>query len=193
MPEAEPFMEWAMEIVLPQKFRKLASSIKEKDAALALMNDDLRDHDNPIQAIQYENMALQAQKDVYQAQLQKCQGTIIHLITCYVPHAKDPGKDNIIIIAKKHTKSANDMYHDLPDYVSRIQQHKMYVKLRWVDRHFLEHEVIVGIVNPNSIHAFNRFDEGHVERRYNHFSLIHLTREELYVMRVPAILDDDEE
>ena len=46
----------------------------------------------------------------------------------------------------------------------------------------------------NSIHAFNRCEEeGHVERRYNHFRLIDLTREELYVMGVPAILDDEEE
>ena len=50
------------------------------------------------------------------------------------------------------------------------------------------------IDNPNSIHAFNRFEEeGHAERKYNHFRLIDFTREELYAMGVPAILDDDEE
>ena len=36
-------------------------------------------------------------------------------------------------------------------------------------------------------------EEGHTERRYNHFRLIDLTREELYAMGVTAILDDDEE
>ena len=42
--------------------------------------------------------------------------------------------------------------------------------------------------------AFNRFEEeGHPERKYNHFKLINLTREELYAMGVPAILDDEEE
>ena len=47
--------------------------------------------------------------------------------------------------------------------------------------------------NPNSIHAFNRFEEeGHVERKYNHLRLIDLTREELYVIAVPGILDDEE-
>ena len=41
---------------------------------------------------------------------------------------------------------------------------------------------------------FNRFEEeGHGERRYNHFRLVDLTREELYAMEVPAILDDEEE
>ena len=50
------------------------------------------------------------------------------------------------------------------------------------------------IGNPNSIHALNRFeDERYAEQKYNHFRLIDLTREELYSMGVPAILDDDEE
>ena len=89
-------------------------AIEEKDATIALLTDDLQDRDNQIQAIQYENVALQAQKDVYQAELQKCQDTITHLKTCYVPHARNPDKDNIIIIVGKHTTSANDKYHDLP-------------------------------------------------------------------------------
>ena len=50
------------------------------------------------------------------------------------------------------------------------------------------------IDNPNSIRAFNRFEEeGHAKRKYNHFRLIDLTREELYAMGVPAILDDEKE
>ena len=49
------------------------------------------------------------------------------------------------------------------------------------------------IDNPNSIHAFNLFEEeGHVGCRHKHFRLIDLKREELYAMGVPAILDDEE-
>ena len=76
--------------------------IEKKDAVTALMNDDLQDRDNQMQAIKYENVALQAQRNVYQAELKRCQYTIIHLRTRYVPHARDPGKDNIIIIVRKH-------------------------------------------------------------------------------------------
>ena len=134
------------------------------------------------------------QIDVYQAQLQKCEDTITHLKTDCVPHARDPGKDNIIIIVRKHTTSANDKFHELPCYVARIQRRKRYVKPRCFDQHFPDHEVIVEIDNPNSIHAFNRLEEeGHVGCRYNHLRLIDLTREELYVMGVPDILDDEDE
>ena len=58
--------------------------------------------DNQIQTIQYENMALQAKRDEYQAQLQRCQDTIIDLRTRYVDHARDPDKDNIIITVQKN-------------------------------------------------------------------------------------------
>ena len=144
-------------------------AIKEKDSALA-------HRDNQIQAIQHENVALQTQRDVYQIQLQRCEDTITHVRELYVDHARDPGKDNIIIIVRKHTTSAKDKYHDLPCYITRIRRRKRYVKLRWFDRHFFNHEIIVEIDSPNSIHAFNRFEEeGHVERRYNNLRLTDLT------------------
>ena len=104
-------------------------AIEEKDAARALLNDDLQNRE-------YENVALQAQRDAYQAELQKCQDTITHLKTRYVPHARDPDKDNIIIV-QKHTTSTNDKYYDLPYYVSRIQRRKRHVKLRWLIDIFL--------------------------------------------------------
>ena len=51
------------------------------------------------------------------------------------------------------------------------------------------------IDNPNSIYAFNNWfeEEGHAERKYNHFRLIDLTREGLYAVGVPAILNDEKE
>ena len=103
-----------MKTVSPREVQKLTSAIEEKDAVIDLMNDDLQDCDNQIQSIKYENVALQEQRDVYQAQLQRCQDTITHLKTRYVDHARDLGKDNIIMIVRKHTTPANDKYHGLP-------------------------------------------------------------------------------
>ena len=82
--------------------------------------------DNQIHTIQYQNVALQAKRDVYQTQLQKCQDTIIHLRTRYVDHVRDPGRADIIIIVRKHTKPANYKFNDLPYYVARIQRRKRY-------------------------------------------------------------------
>ena len=71
--EVEPFLERIVETVLPREVRKLGSVTKEKDAVIALMNDDLQGRgntDHQMQTIKYENVALQAQRDVYQAELQ---------------------------------------------------------------------------------------------------------------------------
>ena len=136
-------MECIVETVLPREVRKLASTIEKKDAVITLINDDLQDRENRIQAIQYENVALQAQKDVYQAELQKYQDTITHLKTRHVPHARDLGKENIIIIVRKHTTPANDKFHDLPYYIAKIQRRKRYVKLSWFHRHFPDHGRVI--------------------------------------------------
>ena len=185
--KAVALVKWLTKKAVEKIQEKHQQAIEKKDATIALLNDDLKN-------CEHDNVALQAQRDVYKEQSQKCQGIITHLKTRYVPHARNPGKDNIIIIVRIHTPSANDKYHDLPYYIARIQRHKRYVKLRWFDRHFPDHEVIVEIDNPNSIHAFNRFEEErYPEQKYNHFRLIDLTREELYTMGVPATLDDNEE
>ena len=72
--------------------KKHQEAIKGKDTVIALINDDLQGTDDKIQAIKYENVALQAQKDVYQVELQKCQDTITHLKTRYVPHWRNRSK-----------------------------------------------------------------------------------------------------
>ena len=54
MPGVEPFMEWAVETVLPRDVRELTSVIEEKVAAIALFNDDLKNRE-------YENVCSQGE------------------------------------------------------------------------------------------------------------------------------------
>ena len=69
-------------------------STEEKDATITLLNDDLKNR-------QHDNVVLQAQRDVYEEQLQKCQNIITRLKKRHVPHAENPGKDNIVTITEK--------------------------------------------------------------------------------------------
>ena len=82
----------------------------------------ITDRDGQIQAIQCNPVALQAQGEVYQAQLQRCQDQIYDLF-----------------INRHVSTSANDKYHNLPYYIFRIQRRKKYVKLRWLNRYFPDH------------------------------------------------------
>ena len=88
--------------------------IKEKDATIALLNDHLKN-------CEFDTVALQAQKDVYKDQIEKCQDIITHLRKCYVDHAKDPGKDNIVMIIEKNTAPEEDEFYEYPYYIARIQ------------------------------------------------------------------------
>ena len=87
--------------------------------------------DNQIQAIKYDNVALQAQRDVYKDQLQKCQDIITHLRTRYLDHIKYPGKDNIVMIIEKNTASEEDEFCEYPYYIARIQRRFINTKIRW--------------------------------------------------------------
>ena len=101
-PKTVALVKWLTKKGIEKTQEEHQQDIEKKDAAIALFNDDLQNR-------KYENVALQAQKDVYQAELQKYQDIITHLET-HVPHAKNPGKDNIVIIVQKHATSANDKY-----------------------------------------------------------------------------------
>ena len=90
-------------------------AIEEKDAAIPLLNDDLKNRE-------HDNLALQAQRDVYKEQLQKCQDIITHLKTRHVPHAKDPSKDNIVMIIEKNTAPEEDEFYEHLYYIARIQR-----------------------------------------------------------------------
>ena len=151
-----------------------------------------------------EDLGVQFQVEIHESDIQlqelndeneRFYNEIQELRARYVAPLRNLHKNNIIIIVRKHTSSDDDKYHDYPYYIARIQKRKRYVKLRWFTRHFPEHEVIVEL-SPNSIVNFNRFEEdGHVERKYNHFRLLEdLTRDDLYDMGIPAIdYEDDEE
>ena len=156
--------------------------IEEKDAAIALLNDDLKNREHDV-------VALQAQRDVYKDQLQKCQDIITHLKTRYVPHANNLGKDNIVMIIEKNTAPEEDEFYEYPYYIARIQRRFITTKKRWFKAQYSHHRFIIEEVeNANSIHAFNRFEEkGFIERFQCYFKLVGIPRDVFHALTTPAI------
>ena len=112
-------------------------TIDEKDAALALLNDDLQNREN-------ENVALQAQRDVYQAQLQICQDQIRDLIiNPHVPHENDPGNDNIVMAIEENTTPEGDAFNKYPYYIARIQRRFVSTKRRCFSVQYPHHRFII--------------------------------------------------
>ena len=114
----------ALQFTYEEERQAHQQAIEEKDAAIPLLNDDLKNRE-------HDNVALQAQRDVYKEQLQKCQDTITHLKKRYVPDGKDPGKDNIVMIIEKNTTPEEDEFYEYPYYIARIQRRFINTKRRW--------------------------------------------------------------
>ena len=68
-PKAKSFKKRFCNTIFPQIRQQLANKMKEdhqqaieeKDAVITLMNDDLQDRGNQIQATQYQNVGLQSE------------------------------------------------------------------------------------------------------------------------------------
>ena len=63
--------------------------------------------------MKYKTAGLQGEVQAKEQQLEICKNTIDHVRERYIDHARDPGKDNIIIIVRKLTTSCTNKYHDL--------------------------------------------------------------------------------
>ena len=161
---------------------KHRQAIEERDAAIALLNDEIRNRE-------YDNVTLQAERDGYKDELQKCQDIITHLKTRHVPHEKDPGKYNIVMIIEKNTAPEEDEFYEYPHDIARIQGRFITTKKRWFKAQYPHHRFIMEeLDSTNSIHAFNRFQEkGYVERFQCHFSLVDIPRDVFYALATPAI------
>ena len=118
---------------IQEKYRR---AIEEKDAALSLLNDD-------VQNREYENVALQAQRDVYKDELQKCQDIIAHLRRRYADHVEDPGKDNIVMIIEKNTAPEENEFYEYPHYIARIQRRFINTKRGWFKAQYPHHRFIM--------------------------------------------------
>ena len=149
---------------------------------------EIRQLDQRATQLQLNNTGLQGEITAMGREIERRQTEIAELRQRYVDYCRDPGKDNVIMIFKKHTSKDDDEHFEYPYYISRIQKRKVSTKRRKLRKRFPRGEEIVVINNPNSVHKFNRLEEeGHVERYQCHFKLTDLTREDLYDMGIPAI------
>ena len=170
-------------------------AIDEKDMQIALLDDDLAKKDmhlteskDLVRQLEYGNTGLQGEIRAKDQEIDRRREEIAELRERYVDHCRDPGKDNLVVITRKHTCEPDDKHFEYPYYISRIQRRVISKKRRWLLDQFPRSEEIVVIDSPNSVHAFNRLEEeGHVERYKCHFKLVDLSREDLYDLGVPAI------
>ena len=186
-PKAVELTKWLTRKGVEKVVKDRQKAIDEKDMQIALLDDDLTESQDLVRQLEFSNTGMQGEIRAKDQEIARRQLEIVELRERYVDHCRDPGKDNLVVITRKHTCEPDDK-HEYPYYISRIQRRVISTKRRWLLDQFPDSEEIVVIDNPNSVHVFNRFEEeGRVERYRCHFKLVDLTREDLYDLGVPAI------
>ena len=187
-PKAVELTKWLTRKGVEKVVKDRQKAIDEKDMQIALLDDDLTESQDLVRQLEFSNTGMQGEIRAKDQEIARRQLEIVELRERYVDHCRDPGKDNLVVITRKHTCEPDDKHFEYPYYISRIQRRVISIKRRWLLDQFPDSEEIVVIDNPNSVHAFNRLEEeGHVERYKCHFKLVDLSREDLYNMGVPAI------
>ena len=187
-PKAVELTKWLTRKGVEKVMKEKQREIDEKDMHIALLDDDLTESQEHARLLEFNNTGMQGEIRAKDEEIVRRQAEIAELRERYVDHCRDPGKDNLVVITRKHTCESDDKHFEYPYYISRIQRRVISTKRRWLADQFPDSEEIVVIDNPNSVHAFNRLEEeGHVERYKCHFKLVDLSREDLYDMGVPAI------
>ena len=177
-PEAEPFMEWACEEVLPREVRKLAGEIdaerhkvQEKDMQLALLNDDLTESENLVRELEFNNTGLQGEiraKDQELAVLRQR----------HVPLLKNEEKNYGITIIAKNDESAEYPFISICGQHGYRKQKKRVVLLKNIrSTEFADRDT------PNAIVTYNVWREhGLIEtdpRKPRDFRLVNIAEEQL--------------
>ena len=154
-PEAEPFMEWVCEEVLPRETRKLAAEIKEKDIQLALLSDDLRQ-------LEFNNVGLQGRaKD---QEIERRMDENADLRQRYVPRRKEI--DNVLCFIDKKADERHQFYV-IRCQRRRLEHHKKCLRNRYPNM------IILGeCADANAVHRWCRFKQDTIQDFYrNHFNL----------------------
>ena len=174
----------ALEFTNEEERQTHKEAIEEKDATITLLHGDLK-------IFEHNNVTLQAQRGLYKKQLQKCRDIIGRLKKRYVPLAKDPGKDNIVMIIEKYTIPEEDEFYEYPYYISTIRRWCIDTRIRWFKAQYPNHRFIMEeLDNEIGIPALNRFEEeGFVEHFQCHFRFADNTSDAFYALATPVTLE----
>ena len=156
-------------------------AIEEKDAALALLNDDLTEAQEHSKQLELNNTGLQGEITTYQAQLQVAHIENIDLIeNRHVPRSGDI--DTVLIAIEKNADTnEHDRARPFSKYMLRCQRKQRSARLavlrtKYPNMLVLEPEC----GDANAVHCWNRFKQGVLTKENyfrNHFNVPEDARE----------------
>jgi len=148
--EAETFMEWVCEEVLPREMRRLAGELEEKDTQLALLNDDLTEAQEHTRQLEYINTGLQGEIRAQDQEIARRQEEVQDLIANrHVPRRR--GIDNVLCFVDKNSDEEHQFY------AIRCQRKALGNHKRYLRKRYPEMEVLGKCEDANAIHRWCRW------------------------------------
>ena len=157
-PEADSFMDWVCEEVLPREVRKLAAAMEEKDMQLALLSDDLRQ-------LEFDNVEMQGEIRAKDHEIERRREEVQDLIhNRHVPRRNLI--DNVLCFIDKNSGEEHQFYI-IRCQRRRLENHKKCLRNRYPNM------IILGECDDaNAVHRWCRFKEDAIQDFYrNHFNL----------------------
>ena len=171
-PEAEPFMEWVCEEVLPREVRKLVAVVEEKQRAIdgrdmyiARLDDDLKQSQEHARQIEYNNTGLQGEIRAKDQEIHRRREEVQDLIANrHVPRRQ--GIDNVLCFVDKKSDDKHQFYV-IRCQRKALETHKRCLRNRYPDMIILEE-----CDDANAVHRWCRFKGETIEDFHrNHFNL----------------------
>ena len=171
-PEAEPFMEWVCEEVLPREVRKLVAVVEEKQRAIdgrdmyiARLDDDLKQSQEHARQIEYNNTGLQGEIRAKDQEIHRRREEVQDLVANrHVPRRQ--GIDNVLCFVDKKSDDKHQFYV-IRCQRKALETHKRCLRNRYPDMIILEE-----CDDANAVHRWCRFKGETIEDFHrNHFNL----------------------
>ena len=134
-PLAKSFRKHCCNVMFPHIRQQMIGRVmEEKEAVLALSNDELTDQDNQIQAIQYKNVELQGKVRAKDHQIERCENRIQDLIANrHVPRSGDI--DTVLVVEKneEHGKAERHLYYMVRCQKRRLKSRLDFLRVKYPD------------------------------------------------------------
>ena len=175
-PKAKEFRRYCCNEMFPKiRNQLLYQRLEEKNAQLALLNDDLAESQDLVKQLEYNNTGLQGEIRAKDQEIERRIDENADLIANrHVPRRN--GIDNVLVVIEKNEPNEEGKEGMFPYYIIRSKKSHLAILISNLRQKYPLMEVKEPqIEDANAIHRWNRFKEDYLQKDdyfRNHFTLL---------------------
>ena len=163
-PKAVEIAKWLTHKGVEKIIEERQKAIEEKNAQLALLNNDLAESQDLVRQLEFNNVGLQGENRAKDQEIERRMIENADLRERYVPRIE--GIDNVLCFIDKKANERHQFY------VIRCQRRVLEKHKKCLKNRYPNMIVLDECDDPNAIHRWNRFKHDSVhDFKRNHFNL----------------------